>query len=62
MSPKTIALYHGLYNILSYLQAFFGIEPPLSLSDLASKILMSKITSAYNGLTAVMVVLVTESP
>jgi hypothetical protein len=51
-----------LYNILSYLQAFFGIEPPLSLSDLASKILMSKITSAYNGLTAVMVVLVTESP
>lgn len=31
------------------------------LSELASKILLSKITPAHNGLTAVMVVLVTES-
>ena len=32
-----------------------------ALSELSSKILMSKITSAYNGLVAMMVVLVTES-
>lgn len=40
---------------------FFFWHCSSSLSELDSKILMSKITPAYNGLTAVMVVLVTES-
>ena len=65
VSPETAALHHSMYKILlswdeCYLTSIFW-HCISSLTELASKILMSKITSAYSGLAAMMVVLVTES-